>query len=102
MSVHNYILASNVICARCKACIPSVRAESYVGYQRLLEYRVGSRVRWAQKKIQGITRPPEGCGEFDGYVVCPVCERDFWLRVLVEHDVITSVATDPDREGSIS
>jgi len=34
----------------------------------------------------------------DGYAVCPLCDKDFWVTAVVRGDVLTAIEVNPARE----
>src|SRR5574342_264800 len=101
MSVYNYLLLT-ITCPRC-GLEAEMQAEFRFGLRDLTRYRIGDQLRW---EGPGITTPqtrPEG-GNYDdeAYVVCPHCDRDFWLIISVRSDVIVSATIDAAKQPYIS
>jgi hypothetical protein len=100
MSLYNYLLLTTT-CPRCGA-EGEMEAEFRFGYRNLTYYRLGDSLLWDGMGIKNPRERPAG-GDYDdeAYVVCPFCERDFWLRVSVRNDLITSASVDSTREPYI-
>jgi hypothetical protein len=98
MSLYNYL----EVTARCPHCgtVSTFDTEFRFGLRELTSYRVGDRLTWEGKGVRTPAhRPEDGNYVGEAYAECPVCKRDFWLNVCVEHDVITSYEVDADRPG---
>ena len=101
MGMFNYLLL-NVICPRCGVEV-EMEAEFRFGLRDLTRYRIGDQLRWDGMGVKTPkTRPEEGNYDDDAYVVCPHCERDFWLLVSVKNDVIASATVDTSKQPYIS
>jgi hypothetical protein len=100
VSIYNYLQVT----ARCPHCgaESNVDAEFRFGLRELTRYQVGDRLTWEGKGVRTPAHRPEN-GDYrgDAYVECPVCGKDYWLNVLVTHDVITSFEVDTNRPGYI-
>lgn len=97
----NFLLAS-LACPRC-GHVGEVEIEANLdGRGPSRSYRLGDAILdWNP----GITeswagRPPLGNAEVEGYAVCESCEKDFFVSIVVAHDVIRSVEAN-DRPGYI-
>lgn len=103
MSLYNE-LAVDLTCPRCHR-EAGMLAELRFGYLHLDRYRLGDRLRWHDGGGDGLrspaTRPEGGNYEHEAYVECPLCRRDFWLRVTVEGDVLREALVDVARPGYI-
>ena len=89
MSIYNYLLLS-IHCPRCGS-EEEMEAEFRFGLRELERYRIGEQLRWDGMGTRTPRiRPKDGDYKGEAYVVCPKCNRDFWLNVSVEKDVITS------------
>lgn len=103
MGMYN-ILKVTLDCPRCgeKA---EMEAEFRFGFLNLDTYRIGDTLKWDDRG-KGLRfpkqRPPNGDYVGEGYVVCPACNKDFWIKITVRHDRIVSAEIDPDKPGYIS
>ena len=101
MSVYNYLLLK-IICPRC-GIEADMEAEFRFGLRELTYYHIGDRLQWDGMGVKTPeTRPEEGNYNDEAYVVCPHCERDFWLNVSVRNDIIVSATVDPTKQPYIS
>jgi formylglycine-generating enzyme required for sulfatase activity len=100
MSIHNYLLLT-VTCPRC-GLQSEMEAEFRFGLRNLTSYRLGDQLCWDGMGVKTPRTRPEG-GNYAGetYVVCPHCDRDFWLKVSVRNDVIVSATFDNARQPYI-
>ncbi|PSK20251.1 hypothetical protein C7R94_05180 [Brevibacillus sp. NRRL NRS-603] len=89
-------------CPRC-GVIERTEAEFKMGYMNLDSYNLGDEIRWAsgQCKPPHQKRPSGGNATGEGYVCCPCCGKDFWLIIIVQHDVILQVEVDYTKNGYI-
>lgn len=80
-----------------------MEAEFRFGLRELTQYRIGDRLQWDGLGVKTPSvRPENGNYEGDAYVVCPLCERDFWLVVTVKNDVLVDARIDTTRKPYIS
>ena len=97
----------NIVCGRltCPRCGGEVDAEveTKLGYMsELAELKVGDRYPWASPAFpQAGARPNGGNAIGDGYSVCPGCNQDFFVNVVVESDIIQRLEVDRSRSGYI-
>jgi len=84
-----------------KLCCPRCSYEGEVEVEAEIDgsgfskdYRVGDEVDWLPGEL-----PPAGAVTVAGYVVCEVCEKDYFVVVLIADGVVKSVAVDSSREG---
>ena len=61
---------------------------------------VGDRYPWNHPAMPS-RRPAGGNAVGDGYCVCPVCGKDFFVNVVVEADMLRRVEHDATRPGLI-
>jgi hypothetical protein len=99
----NHLLAT-LACPRC-GYVGEVEIEAQLdGRGPLRTYRVGDTiVDWNP----GITdswagRPALGNAEIVGYVECERCRKDYFVDIVVAHDVIRSVSIARDRPGYVT
>lgn len=86
MSIHNMIHVE-LRCPRCGK-VSGMEVEGFVGYGGLLDYKIGDRIVWTERKSPKYGgRPEGGTVDAEGYVLCPLCCRDFFVTVGVEGDV---------------
>jgi hypothetical protein len=94
------IVRCEMTCPRCGGVIDA-EIETRLGWMhQLLTLRIGDRYPWNHPEMPS-SRPDGGNAIGDGYCVCPACRRDFFVRVVVENDVIQSVEPDLQRAGMI-
>lgn len=87
-------------CPRCGQLVEA-EVETRLGCaHEVLSLRVGDRYPWNHPRMPP-RRPPGGTAVGDGYAVCPACARDFFVRVVVEDDVVRRLEPDPERPGLI-
>lgn len=98
MSIYNYL--RSLLC--CPACgrQSEIDVEFRFGIRDLRTYRIGDKLVWEGKGVRTPSgRPPHGDFEDVGYAECPWCGTDFWVRISVKNDVLTSAEVDPSLEG---
>jgi hypothetical protein len=101
MAVFNYLLL-NIICPRC-GVEAEMEAEFRFGLRELIHYHIGDELRWDGIGVKTPeTRPDEGNYDDEAYVVCPLCERDFWLTVSLRKDIIVDATVDTTKQPYIS
>lgn len=92
--VVNSVYAS-LTCPRCGVKSQTEVEACVDGYGPQNNYRVGDLVSWNPSITTDYGgRPPLGSAIVEGYAVCPTCEKDYFVRVVLESDHI--VAADPD------
>ena len=96
-------LRSSLACPRCGA-VAETNVDCHFGdTSQMIELKIGDRYPWVpRKQPQNGGRPENGTVAGEGYMECPQCHKDSFLRVIVRHDVITAVEPDRDRHGYIS
>ncbi len=101
MAMFNFLMLT-IICPRC-GVESEMEADFRFGLRDLTYYRVGDRLRWDGKGVRTPeTRPENGNYDDDAYVVCPHCERDFWLTVSVRQDIIVRATVNTTKQPYIS
>ena len=66
----------------------------------MADLKIGDRYPWvARKQPQNGGRPEGGTVDGKGYMECPRCHKDAFLRVLVRNDVIVGVEPDTEKPG---
>jgi transcription elongation factor Elf1 len=81
-------------CSRCGQTA-EMDIQIYFGYLNHITYHIGELVEWRPRKmVKNGGRPENGCLQSAGYVVCPICDKDFWVTVIVKDDHITEVSID--------
>lgn len=64
------------------------------------DYRIGDRINWLPtREPEEGGRPLNGDLDTDGYAVCDVCGKDFFVRVEVRNDQLVKVEVDPSKPG---
>jgi len=99
MGTYN-ILRSYLECPRCEHEVEA-EIECHFGDTREMhQLKVGDRYPWWERKEpHNGGRPAGGTMEGEGYMECPHCHRDAFLRVLVHEDVIAGIEPDSGRAG---
>jgi hypothetical protein len=101
MAVFNYLLLT-IICPRC-GIEAEMEAEFRFGLRELAHYHVGDQLPWDGMGVKTPeTRPDKGNYDDVAYVVCPHCERDFWLAVSVREDIIVCAKVDTSKKNYLS
>lgn len=102
MSVHN-TLTARFACPRCGET-GAIEVETYLGFGNLIAYEIGSRVRWVEGNVapKNGGRPTGGNMDGEGYAECPLCAKDFWVKIVVRSDVIERIEPDTERMPYIS
>jgi uncharacterized protein (UPF0212 family) len=99
MGLYNRVVGS-LTCPRCGAMVEA-EVETHLGYMHdVLTLRVGDRYPWNHPAMPSEC-PAAGSAVGDGYAVCPACGRDFFVRVVVEDDVVRRLEPDRGRPGMI-
>lgn len=99
MTIHNILKDVTVICPHCKK-FTNGDIEIYVGYGNLMEYRIGNKIEWVQRKsFQKGGRPANGNIDIEGYTECEKCGLDFFLIVRIRDDCIYQTIVDHDKKG---
>jgi hypothetical protein len=98
MGTYN-ILKAKIECARCKQ-FAEQEIDLHFGYtNEMLEFSVGDKYRWfLGKEFQNGGRPENGNIDGEGYVICEICKRDFFVIVKVRNDVIEEVRHDSTKK----
>ncbi len=96
------ILRLNLRCPFCNYD-GEMESEFKIGYMNLDSYKIGDKIKWSQgvAKKPHQKRPKNGnyCGE--GYVECPNCNKDFWLNITIENDIITKADINLAKTGYV-
>jgi len=102
MSMYN-ILKFTTRCPRCGNIAP-MEAEFRFGLLNLDVYELGDTIRWSVNGhgLRFPKRRPEN-GDYigEGYVECPKCHKDFWIKIVVNSDRIERAEVDVGRLGYI-
>ena len=103
MSMYNWLYLS-MKCPKCGRNI-SLKAEFRFGFLNLDTYGLEDTLRWTDEHGNGLrypkNRPENGNYSDKAYAECPVCQKDFWLKVEVVSDIIKSVDYDSSIAGYI-
>jgi hypothetical protein len=98
------ILKVTMRCPRCGKTA-AMAAEFRFGLLNLDTYQLGDTLRWNDRG-RGLRfpkqRPINGDYSGEAYIVCPVCDQDFWLTVTVNSDRIERADIDLSKPGYIS
>lgn len=101
MSLANRLYAE-VECPRCRRVGETEIEVVLDGHGAANDYRVGDTVDWNPcygRSYSG--RPPLGDLAGDGYAVCSECDKDYFVTVIIERDVIERIEVVYDRSGYI-
>lgn len=95
-------LHAGITCPHCNTTVDT-EIDTYFGdtlqMQSLL---IGNAYPWRPgQDVDHGGRPEGGNIDGEGYTVCPNCQRDFFVKVVVRGDKIESVRPDPDKPGYI-
>lgn len=89
-------------CPRCGAIAEQEIEATLDGQGFAQDYRVGDRIDWGHAFLPAYSgRPADGNLRADGYVVCEVCEKDFFVYVTVRADELVRVELNQTRSGMI-
>jgi hypothetical protein len=102
MGTYNLLHAA-LACPRCGIEVET-RVECFFGCtSEMADLRIGDRYPWMPgKQPQNGGRPEHGTVDGEGYMECPLCRRDAFVRILVREDVIVGVEPDAQKQGFIS
>ncbi len=95
-------LHCSLTCPRCGSVVETEIECFFGNTSQMIKLTIGDRYPWTpgrQPKRSG--RPEHGDTDGEGYMECPRCGKDAFLRVLVRDDVVTGVEPDTDRPGYI-
>jgi len=97
----NTIIVS-VDCPRCGTTAETEVEAPLDGNGGPRRYGIGETVAWSPSITADYSgRPPLGDVTVEGYAVCPVCTKDYFVEIRVERDRITGVEVDLTRRGYI-
>lgn len=101
MSLYN-ILYISLSCPRCGERVDTT-VECKFGYvNEMRELMIGDRYPWrVRAQPQNGGRPKGGNVDGDGYMECPRCNKDSFLRVIVREDVICDVEPNGKKPGYV-
>lgn len=101
MGLYN-ILHTSLACPRCGASVETT-VDCYFGDRsEMLDLKIGDRYPWRpRRQPQNGGRPEGGSIDGEGYMECPLCQKDAFLRVRVREDVILGVKPDATKKGYI-
>ncbi len=101
MSTYN-ILHALVDCPRCGAVVGADIECRCGDTTQMVDLRIGDIYPWVRgRQPQNGGRPKGGRFVGDGYMECPTCKKDLFLRVVLDDDKITAVEPDSSRRGYI-
>ena len=96
MAAHN-ILKAEIICPHCSnVSFPEI--EFRFGLRDMTVYHLGDSLVWEKKDSLKYSNEIY-IGE--GYVECPICHKDYWVKILVNKSIISEVKIDFSRKGYI-
>ncbi len=101
MGIYNKLSAA-ITCPHCHKT-NSLDIDLYFGDTRnMRQFVIGSLYTWLpEKTVEHGGRPPDGNIDGEGYAVCPNCQRDFFVNVLIRDDRIAGVEPDLHKPGHI-
>lgn len=102
MSMYN-ILKCVIRCPRC-GNTSNMDVEFRFGLLDLGVYVLGDIIKWSEGG-RGLrypqVRPDNGNYTGEGYAMCPVCQKDFWLTITIKADYIECADVDINKSGYI-
>jgi hypothetical protein len=101
MGTYN-ILQTTIACPHCNTLV-NVEIEMFFGNTSMVDrFAIGDEYKWAlRKSVQHGGRPEQGNIDGEGYTVCPQCQRDFFVKVMVREDKIKDVKPDMEKAAYI-
>jgi len=96
------VLHTSLTCPRCGAEVET-GIDCRFGYTgAMAELKIGDRYPWRPgKQPRNGGRPEAGTIDGEGYMECPRCRKDAFVKVLVRNDVIVGAEPDPQKTGYI-
>jgi hypothetical protein len=96
MGIYN-TLRVTMICPRCRESADMEIEIKFGDTRGMDKYSIGDRYKWIlNKAVHNGGRPENGNIDGEGYGECPLCDLDFFVKVLIRNDVICSL--EPDLE----
>ena len=101
MGTYN-ILQANIACPYCTTFV-DVEIEVFLGNTSMMERLViGDEYKWVSgKSIKNGGRPHQGNADGEGYTTCPLCQKGFFVKVIVREDRVKDVIPDMEKTASI-
>lgn len=94
------LLNAELICLSCGKNVFSDIELHFGDVSNMASYQIGDAYTWRKNKaIQNGGRPPNGNLKGEGYMECPNCEKDFFVTVIIQNDVIIRVEIDKNKKG---
>jgi DNA-directed RNA polymerase subunit RPC12/RpoP len=101
MAIYN-ILHTSLKCPRCGVEVEATVNCYFGNRSEMDDLKIGDRYPWwPGAEPQNGGRPAGGSVDGEGYIECPHCHKDTFLRVLVRGDVIVGVEPDETKPGYI-
>jgi uncharacterized protein (UPF0212 family) len=101
MSTYN-ILHTSLNCPRCGNTVDTAVDCHFGDTAMMADLKIGDYYPWKPgKQPQNGGRPQNGTVDGEGYMQCPHCGKDAYLRVVVRNDRIVGVELDMQRLGHI-
>lgn len=99
MGTYN-ILHASLRCPRCGADVSTTVDCHFGSTAQMVDLQLGDRYPWVegQPPQQG-GRPASGTLAGEGYLECPQCHKDAFVRVLIRDGIVIGVEPDPARPG---
>lgn len=95
-------LVVDLQCPRCGVTAEMEAELKFGNTAQMQRLHLGDAYPWSLRgAVQNGGRPVDGSCDGDGYVECPRCCKDFFVSVLIRHDIIESVDIDHHRPGYI-
>ena len=95
-------LHSALTCPRCGEQVETEVECHFGSTPQMSHLKIGDHYPWLPgKQPENGGRPEQGTVDGEGYMECPRCGKDAFLRVLVREDVIVGLEPDTERRGHI-
>lgn len=91
------LLITRLECPRCRET-SEMEIELFFGEKRLYRYHLGDHYHWLPRKDSSNGgRPENGTMMGEGYAVCPVCQKDFFLKITTTKDILEKAEPNPGK-----
>ncbi len=94
MGLYN-LLDASITCPRCGKFSEKVEFELFFGDRQIKRFKIGD--IYQLKKAENINTT-----EGEGYAECPICSKDFFVKVEVEDSKIKFVEVNSEKFGYIN
>src|SRR6478735_615198 len=98
MGMYN-LASAELKCPRCGVVGP-MEVELRFGFGNLTQLKIGDAYPFVDKRkaVQNGGYPPDGNMDGEGYVECPSCGKDFWVKALIRAGMLTAIKVDNDKK----